>query len=856
MTYSAISRSSLIFILLIIIGLRQYAVAAAPWVHLSAKPKWLNTYKPYDKQIPERDVENGYFYQLLEEQVNIETKADYAHVIRKIVSATGIQNGSEISVSFDPTYERLDFHEIIVWRDNKPQNRLSANAFKIIADEKDLSKFIYQGTYSAYCILSDIRKGDRIEYSYTITGRNPILGSKFCRDMYLQQAQPVAHIYKSILSSPARKLNFKSFNKVPKMVQSVKNGLNCFEWEDFQVQPARDYDNQAGWSTSYAYVQISDFSSWNEVVKWAMAINPIATNITGDLAKQIAKFKAEAGNDKEKYFRSAVKLVQDEVRYMGIEMGEYSHRANRPEKVYNQRYGDCKDKALLLASILKAGDIPASMVLINTNAKSKTDRSLPSAYVFDHATVTATVNGKQVWIDATVSNQRGTGINLYYPNYGQGLVLTPASNSLTVISPSPMGLITCHENYTVHSDTDKVDLNVVTTYTLNEADKIRDRLASSSMSETEKNYLSYYQKIYPKIDQADSITIVDNEEKNQITVKEHYLITGFFKTDTASGKLEASFYADYINDELTNVNTKIRYPRALNYPRNINYTTSLVLPGGWSISDTQTNIKRDAYVFTAKRSTAGDTLFLNYRLAILKDYIPVEKTDEYAADMKQIKDNELGFSFTYTPQSTLNTFRLNYWMLILVIAFVLIIAGVCVKLYRTETHEIVFELGANFMPLGGWPVFIAFGLGITVLALLVNLASGDYFSLTKWNAHLNTRMEYSFKALFVFEALGNALTLCYSLFCLILLLNRRDILPRFIIGFYIYSIAFLIADQVWANILVDSTDIGGVTYAITRTLIIACIWIPYFLRSERVAHTFIVPYPATNYRYEEMEAKV
>ncbi|XHR98086.1 hypothetical protein ACFJIV_16335 [Mucilaginibacter sp. UC70_90] len=42
---------------------------------------------------------------------------------------------------------------------------------------------------------------------------------------------------------------------------------------------------------------------------------------------------------------------------MGIEIGEYSHRANNPEKVFRQRYGDCKDKSLLLVSMLKAGGL-------------------------------------------------------------------------------------------------------------------------------------------------------------------------------------------------------------------------------------------------------------------------------------------------------------------------------------------------------------------------------------------------------------------------------------------------------------------------------------------------------------------
>jgi transglutaminase-like putative cysteine protease len=850
MTRRSISLSCLLLCSLLAAFVNN-AHAAIPIVHISAKPKWLNSYKNYDKQIPLRDVENGYFYQLLEEQINIESKADYSHIVRQIVSGAGIQNGSEISVGFDPTYERLDFHEIIVWRDNKPQNRLSVAAFKVIADETELSKFIYQGTYSAYCILKDIRKGDRIEYSYTITGRNPTLGDKYCRDIYLQQSQPIAHIYKSIIAAPARKLNFRSFNKVPKVAQSVKNGMNCYEWEDFQVKPAHDYENQPGWFTTYAYVQISDFANWNEVANWALKINPVATNITGALAKQIAQFKAEAGNDKEKYFRSAVKMVQDEVRYMGVEMGEYSHRANRPEAVYSQRYGDCKDKSLLLVSILNAGGIPASMVLINSNAGPKTDQYLPSVYAFDHATVVATINDKQIWVDPTIAYQRGTGLNLYYPDYGEGLVLKPDCNALTVIPSSKKGTIDCHENYTISRDSGKAKLDVITTYTLYEADKIRDRIASSGISETEKSYLGYYQKAYPKIESADSITIKDNEVKNELVTIEHYSIAGFLKADSTSDKYEGGFYASFISERIPDINTKLRYPR-ITYPCSINYTISAILPAPWDIEEKNNEVKKDGYTFISKTSAINDTLTLNYRFSYLKNFIPIDKIDDFATDVKQIKDNMLGYDFTYTPGTTNTVFRLNYWMVFSAIIFALILGGIFIKTYRTKTPEIVFEPGANFKPIGGWLILIAIGLGASVLSLVISLAKGTYFGIAQWNAHLHNPTDKAFKALFTFEAFGNVLLACYALFCFILLLKKRDILPRLIVGLYSFAVFFFVIDYIWAKTIFNVIS-DDVAFTAVRAVVVAAIWIPYFKRSTRVEETFIVPFPETNYRYEEMD---
>jgi len=826
------------------------AEASVPVVHISPKPTWLNILKPYDKKIPLRDVDNGYFYQLYEEQVQVEKQADYTHVIRDIVSNEGIQNGSELNISFDPSYERIDFHELIVWRDNKPLDRLKAASFKVVADEKDLSRFIYQGSYSAYCILDDIRKGDKIEYSYTITGRNPIFGNKYFRDFYLQTSLPVAHIYKSILISPQRNINYKSFNKVPKVVISDKNGLKCYEWEDFQVKPADDYDNEPGWYNNYNYVQVSDYSNWQEVVDWGLKINPLSTNIKGELAAQITKLKTDSHGDKEVYFRNAVKMVQDEVRYMGIELGEYSHKANHPEKVYGQRYGDCKDKSLLLASILNADGIEAHMVLINSGVKGGIDQYLPSPNAFDHATVVATVNNKQVWVDATIANQRGTSTNIYFPNYGKGLILKPGNNVLTSIPLSKAGKIQCTETYNIPNENGKVSLDVKTIYTLNEADNIRDKFASASMAETEKNYLNYYAKTYPKIESKDSITVSDNEAKNELITYEHYLISDFFKKDTDTNKYGASFYANYINDQLLSIPNKVTGPVALNYPYNLDYTIVVTLPSNWNVENRSKEIKKDEYAFESSVKTSDSTLYLNYKLSYLKDFIPANKLDAYRQDAKQISDNELSYSFNYIPDVSKVPIKINYWLLLVSVVLVALMGITGVRLYRTETDGIVFTRGSGFVPIGGWLMLIALGLAATTVVVLVTLFSDGCFDLNKWSVKHFTISDVGYKALFVFQTLGNVILMCYACFCLILLLNKRDILPKFIIFFYAYGLAYAVAYYIFAMLVYHGNVSEDTTYTVVRAVIVAAIWIPYFKRSTRVQHTFIVPYPETNYSYE------
>ena len=841
-----------LFCFLFLIISNQVVKANTPAVHVTPKPTWLSICKPYNQRPSARTIEKGFFYALIEQQVHIEKQAEYHHVIKEIVSETGIQNASQINVGFDPSFKRLDFHEIIVWRNNKPINRLNISAFKVIADEQDLSNFIYQGSYSALCILDDIRKGDRIEYSYTLTGRNPIFNGKFCDDLSFQWYQPVAHQYTVWITSLQRKLNFKAFNTIPKATVTHNNGLTRYEYESFQIPAAHYDDSQPAWYEGRPRVQISEFDDWAAVTNWALSINPAAINIKGELAGRIAEIKAKTGTDQVKYFREAVKIVQDEVRYMGVEIGQYSHRANNPDKVFKQRYGDCKDKSLLLVSMLQADGIDASMVLVNSGVREHIAGYIPTYYAFDHAVVTANVKGKQVWIDATIGYQGGTGTNIYFPNYGRGLVLKAGNKSLTTIPQSKAGNIVYNDIYKVKNDKAPVEFTVKTTYTLNEADDIRSRLASSGMAETEKNYLEYYAKTYSKIEPKDSVTVVDNLEKNILTTTETYIIRDFFRTDSETNKRSVDLYASYITQQLPSINGQIKTPVSLSYPLNYNYTINVILPGGWDITNRTNSIDRDYYKFSSDYSSSGDTLRLNYKLAYLKDNVPVNKLAEFKSDLKKLNYDGLSYNFTYgtvnEPPSNANNFMILFAGFLTV---GLIFLGVWI--YQRETPGIVFSYGSTFTPVGGWLVLVIVLLALTALFSISILLAGDYFSLKTWNLGGVGNTSLSYKLFVIMEVTCFIALMFYSVYCLVLLLNKRDILPKVITGYFLFTVAFVLVDFVWTLTIKSNRIVQPHPYILVYAMIVAAIWIPYFKKSSRVEDTFIVPYPPYNYSYEGPE---
>ena len=122
--------------------------------------------------------------------------------------------------------------------------------------------------------------------------------------------------------------------------------------------------------------------------------------------------------------------MQDEIRYLGIELGPHSHQPHPPAQVLARRYGDCKDKALLLAVALRELGIEAYPVLVNTALRERVADLLPSPFAFDHVITQVRFQGRQYWFDPTVSLQRGGLAQHYNPDFGRALAVRAEATAL------------------------------------------------------------------------------------------------------------------------------------------------------------------------------------------------------------------------------------------------------------------------------------------------------------------------------------------------------------------------------------------------------------------------------------------
>lgn len=124
--------------------------------------------------------------------------------------------------------------------------------------------------------------------------------------------------------------------------------------------------------------------SWENIAKWqselAIGRRTPSPQITAKVQELIA-----GKNDFDSKVRAIADYVQSNIRYVGIEIGIGGYQPHPAADVFRYGYGDCKDKATLLSSMLGEAGIRSEYVIVETD-RGIVHPELP-ALVFDHMIV-------------------------------------------------------------------------------------------------------------------------------------------------------------------------------------------------------------------------------------------------------------------------------------------------------------------------------------------------------------------------------------------------------------------------------------------------------------------------------------
>jgi len=253
----------------------------------------------------------------------------------------------------------------------------------------------------------------------------------------------------------------------------------------------------------YPQVELATGKSWKDVAEIYRKMSEPSV-MPEEVASLVAKDGGK-GVSREEAIRKIVAQLHANVRYTGIEFGEAKLVPQSPAEVLKRKYGDCKDKATMLVSMLRAAKIPAYLALLDMGPGQDVNSEMPGMGLFDHAIVY--VPGSQdLWIDATAEYTKPG--DLPYGDQGrEALIIRDGETSLTrtpEMSSAANSLVETREFHLAEFGPAKIVETSVTTGSI--AASYRAAYGKPETKEMHKDLENYVESTYL----ADSLTKMEH----------------------------------------------------------------------------------------------------------------------------------------------------------------------------------------------------------------------------------------------------------------------------------------------------------------------------------------------------------
>lgn len=492
-----------------------------------AFPEWYQEVDAHDRQVA-LTAESPVSVPLLDEKVRV--SADGYQVVWQSFFAvhdrSTLESYGEVQLQVDPNFERATLHRLQIHRHGEIIDQLSL-PFVELRRERELNFGVMGGEIEYFGQILDLRVGDTVELIWSKSSITPLFPNQFH-----YRAEKPAHWgweKRNVTIDFPAEIDFGLQHTDDFDVKRTETGDRVIlQWS---VKKAEEDDRNIyspePWDVSNDGLQLSTFGDWAEVADGFVNVYaPRPDLLSPDLVALLDAI-SESSPDPEWQVTQALRLVQDRVRYFSVSIGDGGWKPRAPDEVWPSGYGDCKDKALLLVSVLAKLGIAADVVLVDYDMGPALPRMLPSPFVFDHAIVRIRDPQGDWFVDPTDLLQGGVGRNIPITDFAWGLPLVAGSTQLVAIKRQLPELPTNEvlQDYTFIDEGPIVAvLEVTETWRGVEADYRRWLYDGNGLEKTRESYEEWYAERFPGAEHPDEVIINDDLDANVLSLVQRYTL--------------------------------------------------------------------------------------------------------------------------------------------------------------------------------------------------------------------------------------------------------------------------------------------------------------------------------------------
>ncbi len=324
-----------------------------------------------------------------------------------------------------------------------PSGRVMQSGKKDVVTQASFAEFeLFSDSRAKVLRAPNPEEGSLVGIEIVSQGRIPIVGKRFWLEDEIPVRQAELHV-----SVPSGSLHW--FTNHPDRMEVVSQSANAASFRTVN-RPAIPDEDDAPPFTSVATNIVVNYDpkgstavqSWEEAGRVYHPLFTTAEKPGAEISAQVEKLSA--GNSEVISKVDALyTYVSREIRYVAVEIGVGGYQPHPAPDVYKYKYGDCKDKATLLLTMLEHIGLRGYPALVGTRGDIEADPKVPTLATFDHMIVALPVpanlrssverfpsydaQDQILWIDPTSENDplgqvpamdQGVFALISYPDHG------------------------------------------------------------------------------------------------------------------------------------------------------------------------------------------------------------------------------------------------------------------------------------------------------------------------------------------------------------------------------------------------------------------------------------------------------
>ena len=350
---------------------------------------------------------------LLDEEVHFLSESGESlivfHRVAKPLTEAGVDSASR---STTPFLKDLQKPHLILARTIRPDGSredVAPQAAFIQTPQYLADQRIFTDVGELVVVFPDVKPGNIVESIIVVEQREPRIPGHFSGVFSFATYWPTA-LLNTVVDLPratAEQLHISELGTgVPAMQRiSPNENRERLVWSDtdrkrVHWEIGREPSSQGG-----PAVWLTTWSSWNDVADWYRGLITADADLDDELKSLVDQWTGETEESGE-ILAILFDHVSNDIRYVGLEFGLGALKPRTGAEVWRSQYGDCKDKAALLRSMLRYRGITAHMVLLNTLHRGRFDLDSPSHRHFNHAIVAVETDDGLLFCDPTIERSK------------------------------------------------------------------------------------------------------------------------------------------------------------------------------------------------------------------------------------------------------------------------------------------------------------------------------------------------------------------------------------------------------------------------------------------------------------------